>query len=72
MYLEELSKYKTEIMKRLSPLNKLSSGFFYVQSENGDCLKNIDDFQKGDKIYIHVSDGMATASVLETKRVDRE
>ena len=61
-----------EIMKRLSPLNKLSSGFSYVQSENGDCLKNIDDFHKGDKIYIHVSDGMATASVLETKRVDRE
>ena len=61
-----------EIMKRLSPLNKLSSGFSYVQSENGDCLKNIDSFHKGDKIYIHVSDGMATASVLETKRVDRE
>ncbi|MBR3806890.1 MAG: exodeoxyribonuclease VII large subunit [Lachnospiraceae bacterium] len=61
-----------EIMKRLSPLNKLSSGFSYVQSESGECLKNIDDFHKGDKIYIHVSDGMATASVLETKRVDRE
>ena len=61
-----------EIMKRLSPLNKLSSGFSYVQSENGDCLKNIDDFQKGDKIYIHVSDGVATASVMETMRVDRE
>lgn len=65
-------KLNAEIMKRLSPLNKLSSGFSYVQSENGDCLKNIDDFRKGDKIYIHVSDGMATASVLETKRVDRE
>lgn len=61
-----------EIMKRLSPLNKLSSGFSYVQSESGECLKNIDSFHKGDKIYIHVSDGMATASVLETKRVDRE
>ncbi len=61
-----------EIMKRVSPLNKLSSGFSYVQNENGECLKEIEKFQEGEKIYIHVSNGLATAEVLETKRIDRE
>ena len=61
-----------EIMKRVSPLNKLSSGFSYVQSENGENLKEIEKFHKGEKIYIHVSDGLAIAEVLETKHIDRE
>lgn len=65
-------RLNTEIMKRVSPLNKLSSGFSYVQSETGECLKDIDKFQKGEKIYIHVSNGLATANVLETKHIDRE
>lgn len=61
-----------EIMKRVSPLNKLSSGFSYVQSEAGECLKDIEKFKEGEKIYIHVSNGLATANVLETKHIDRE
>lgn len=61
-----------EIMKRVSPLNKLSSGFSYVQSEDGKCLKNVEDFHKNEKIYIHVSNGLVTAGVQDTKRVDRE
>ena len=62
----------TEILKRLSPLNKLNSGFSYVQSKEGKCLKNVEDFHKDEKILIHVSDGMVTAEVLDKKRVDRE
>lgn len=65
-------KLNAEIMKRVSPLNKLSSGFSYVQSEDGECLKDIEKIHKDDKIYIHVSNGLATAKVLDTKRVDRE
>ncbi len=65
-------KLDAEIMKRLSPLNKLSSGFSYVQNEAGECMKDIKKFHKGDKIYIHVSNGMATANVADTKKVDRE
>ena len=65
-------KLNVEIMKRLSPLNKLSSGFSYVQNEAGECMKDIEKFHKGDKIYIHVSNGMATANVTDTKKVDRE
>lgn len=65
-------KLNAEIMKRISPINKLGSGFSYVQNEEGQCLKDIEKFQCGDKIQIHVSNGMVTAKVLETKRIDRE
>ena len=65
-------KLNAEIMKRVSPLNKLCSGFSYVQDEDGQCLKNISGFHKEDTIYIHVSDGMATATVTDTKHIDRE
>ena len=61
-----------EIMKRLSPLNKLSSGFSYVQNEDGKCLKKVTDFHKDEKILIHVSDGMISANVLETEHINRE
>lgn len=61
-----------EIMKRVSPLNKLSSGFSYVQNEEGKCMKNVEDFHTDEKILIHVSNGMITAEVLDMKRVDRE
>lgn len=61
-----------EIMKRLSPLNKLSSGFSYVQNEKGECLKDINKFHKDDTIYIHVYNGMAKATVQEASHVDRE
>lgn len=65
-------RLNAEIMKRVSPLNKLSSGFSYVQNEAGECLKDIEKIKKGEKIYIHVSNGLATANVLETKHIDRE
>ena len=65
-------KLNAEIMKRVSPLNKLSSGFSYVQNKEGECLKDIAKFQPNETIYIHVSNGMATAKVLETKQIDRE
>ena len=61
-----------EIMKRVSPINKLSSGFSYVQNDAGKCLKKVDDFSKGDEILIHVSDGMVMAEVTEKKQVFRE
>ena len=61
-----------EILKRLSPLNKLSSGFSYVQSVDGKCMKKAEDFQKDEKIFIHVSDGLVTAKVTDIKQLDRE
>lgn len=61
-----------EIMKRISPLNKLESGFSYVQSESGRCLKTVDSFKKDETVLIHVTDGLVTAKVLDTKHIDRE
>ena len=61
-----------EILKRLSPINKLSSGFSYVQSVDGKCMKKAEDFQKDEKIFIHVSDGLVTAKVTDIKQLDRE
>ncbi|MBQ8040069.1 MAG: exodeoxyribonuclease VII large subunit [Lachnospiraceae bacterium] len=65
-------KLNAEIMKRLSPLNKLSSGFSYVQNDAGKCLRKIEDFEMGEKIFIHVSDGLVTADVIEKQHMDRE
>ncbi len=76
--MNRLSVYKNrlnlnaEIMKRISPLNKLESGFSYVQSESGRCLKTVDSFKKDENVLIHVTDGLVTAKVLEAKHIDRE
>ncbi len=65
-------KLNAEIMKRISPLNKLSSGFSYIQNDEGKCLRKIEDFEQGEKIFIHVSDGLVTADVTDKQYVDRE
>ena len=65
-------KLNAEIMKRISPLNKLSSGFSYVQNEQGKCMRKIDDFSQGEEVYIHITDGMVTAKVTDKERIDRE
>lgn len=61
-----------EIMKRLSPINKLESGFSYVHDTNGKCLKKVEQFQKGDEVYIQVLDGLVKTQVLDIKKIDRE
>ena len=65
-------KLNAEIMKRISPLNKLSSGFSYVQNEQGKCMRKIDDFSQGEEVYIHITDGMVTVKVTDKERIDRE
>ena len=65
-------KLNAEIMKRISPLNKLSSGFSYIQNEQGMCLRKIDDFSQGEEVLIHITDGMVTAKVTDKERIDRE
>lgn len=65
-------KLNAEIMKRISPLNKLSSGFSYIQNEQGKCLRKIDDFSQGEEVLIHITDGMVTAKVTDKERIDRE
>ncbi|MCR5102196.1 MAG: exodeoxyribonuclease VII large subunit [Butyrivibrio sp.] len=59
-----------ERMKRLSPLEKLNSGFSYVSNEEGKNIKKIADVNPGDMINVYVSDGSFKASVTSIE--DRE
>ncbi len=61
-----------EIMKRLSPIHKLSSGFSYVENESGNCIKDIHQVQKKDKLHIHVLNGVIRTEVAEAIQIDRE
>lgn len=52
-----------EKMRRLSPLEKLSSGFSYVESTEGKNVRSISQVQVGDALKIWVQDGSVTANV---------
>ena len=46
-----------EKMKGLSPLEKLSSGFSYVENETGKTVKAIEDVKEGDLLTVQVTNG---------------
>ncbi len=50
-----------EIMKGLSPLSKLKSGFSYVTDSDGKNIKSCNDVNPGDDLIINVSDGIVEA-----------
>lgn len=56
---------RAEQMKGLSPAYKLSQGYSYVSTEAGKTLKNVTAVKPGDKLSIHVTDGIVTAIVQE-------
>lgn len=56
-----------EKMNGLSPLRKLRQGYSYVQTENGKTLKSIRQVKEGDRICIHVTDGLICARAEEIK-----
>lgn len=56
-----------EKMNGLSPLKKLGQGYSYVQTENGKALKSIRQMKEGDRICIHVTDGLIHARAEEVK-----
>jgi len=49
----------------LSPLKKLSSGYAFVQDENGKGVRDIGQLKKGNEISLHVIGGHAKAKVTE-------
>ena len=67
----QMKKYRFQIylekMKGLSPLQKLSQGFSYVETEGKQVLKSVSQVKKADKISIYVTDGIIEAEVLEKK-----
>jgi len=56
-----------ERLKGLSPLDKLNSGFSYVENEKGENIKSISQIKKGENIDIQMSDGIVVAEVIDTK-----
>lgn len=52
-----------EQMKGLSPLDRLKSGFSYVEDVNGRNVRSIKGVSVGDQITIHVTDGSIKAGV---------
>ncbi len=59
-----------EKLKVLSPLEKLSQGFSYVQQAEGKAVKSISQVEEGDALRIYVTDGSIGASVTEIKEED--
>lgn len=62
-----LSRHKlaiySEALKGLSPLEKLSNGFAYVESADGKAIRQADSVHIGEKVAIHLIDGIIHAEV---------
>jgi len=67
----QMKKHRFQIylekMKGLSPLQKLSQGFSYVETDEKQVLKSISQVKPGDMISVYVTDGIIKASVEEIK-----
>ncbi|MCM1327215.1 MAG: exodeoxyribonuclease VII large subunit [Lachnoclostridium sp.] len=57
-----------ERMKGLSPIQKLNSGFSYVEDEKGKNIRSVKQVKEGQSVKIRVSDGMIYADVTELER----
>lgn len=57
-----------ERMKSLSPLQKLSQGFSYVEGSSGKAVISIVQVNKGDVLAIHVTDGVIHANVEDMRK----
>lgn len=67
----ELELY-VQKLKGLSPLEKLESGFSYVENEEGQNVRSIRQVKQGDLLCIRLKDGSITAKTLEMKPVEAE
>lgn len=62
----ELAIY-IERMKGLSPLEKLNSGYSYVENENGKNIRSVEQVSVGDTLTIRMKDGKVKTKVTETE-----
>ena len=56
-----------EVMKGLSPLQKLSHGYAYVEGKDKKAIKSIRQVQNQDRLSIYVTDGILQATVEDVK-----
>lgn len=60
-----------ERFEGLSPLKRLSGGYAYVRSEQGECLTRIAQAKAGELLEIHVTDGAVLARTERTLPLKR-
>ena len=74
LYLLEKRRHSLDIyierMKGLSPLNRLRSGYSYVEDQTGKNIRSVRQVQEGQEIYIMVSDGVIDARVTAIEALD--
>ncbi len=62
----------SERLSGQSPLKRLSAGYAYAADESGRALKSIRQVGKGDKIRVHVTDGILDAAIENITEVTYE
>lgn len=60
-----------ERMKAVSPLEKLNSGFSYVEAKDGKNIRSVTQVHEGDSLRIRVSDGVIDTKVEQVQQGDR-
>lgn len=60
-----------ERMKAVSPLEKLNSGFSYVEAADGKNIRSVMQVHEGDSLRIRVSDGVIDTKVEQVQQGDR-
>jgi len=56
-----------EKMKGLSPLEKLNSGFSYVENQNGQNIRSVEQVSVGETVNIRLKDGTLSAEIISTQ-----
>lgn len=59
-----------EQMRRLSPIEKMSQGYSYVENRKLENIHSVSQVKKGEEIQIRVADGTIHASVTGAKKED--
>lgn len=59
-----------EQMRRLSPIEKMSQGYSYVENRKLENIHSVSQVKKGEEIQIRLADGTIHASVAGTKKED--
>ena len=60
-----------ERMRAVSPLEKLNSGYSYVEAADGKNIRSVTQVREGDSLRIRVSDGMIDAKVEQVQQGER-
>ena len=54
-------------LQGLSPLNRLTKGYGYIENKNHMPLRSVKETKTGDEVFITLSDGIISAKVTDTK-----